>query len=220
MKRYLASIGVLLVVLMLVSACAAPRNRTEKGAMIGTGVGAATGAVLGQAIGRDTESTLIGAAAGALVGGVAGGMIGNYMDRQEQEMRQALAGVEAASIRRDQNVLAVTFRSDVLFDYDSATLKPGAYDEIDRVARVLNNYPQTRIRVEGHTDSTGSEAYNQQLSERRAMAVKNALVGRGVNPDRIDVIGYGESKPIATNATEAGRQMNRRVNIVITPVEG
>lgn len=220
MKRSLSLFAVLLVVLMLVSACAGPRNRTEKGAMIGTGVGAATGAVLGQAIGRNTESTLIGAAAGALVGGIAGGMIGNYMDRQEQEMRQALAGVEAASIQRDQNVLAVTFRSDVLFDFDSAVLKPGAYDEIDRVAGVLNNYPQTRIRVEGHTDSTGSETYNQQLSERRAMAVKNALVGRGVDPARIDVVGYGESKPIATNATEAGRQLNRRVNIVITPVQG
>ncbi|MBC7358481.1 MAG: OmpA family protein [Desulfacinum sp.] len=220
MKRSLSLFAVLLVVLMLVSACAGPRNRTEKGAMIGTGVGAATGAVLGQAIGRNTESTLIGAAAGALVGGIAGGMIGNYMDRQEQEMRQALAGVEAASIQRDQNVLAVTFRSDVLFDFDSAVLKPGAYDEIDRVAGVLNNYPQTRIRVEGHTDSTGSETYNQQLSERRAMAVKNALVARGVDPARIDVVGYGESKPIATNATEAGRQLNRRVNIVITPVQG
>ncbi|MBZ4660247.1 MAG: OmpA family protein [Desulfacinum sp.] len=220
MKRSLSLVAVLLVVLMLVSACAGPRNRTEKGAMIGTGVGAATGAVLGQAIGRNTESTLIGAAAGALVGGIAGGMIGNYMDRQEQEMRQALAGVEAASIQRDQNVLAVTFRSDVLFDFDSAVLKPGAYDEIDRVAGVLNNYPQTRIRVEGHTDSTGSETYNQQLSERRAMAVKNALVARGVDPARIDVVGYGESKPIATNATEAGRQLNRRVNIVITPVQG
>ncbi|SHF31468.1 Outer membrane protein OmpA [Desulfacinum infernum DSM 9756] len=220
MKRSLSLVAVLLVVFMLVSACAGPRNRTEKGAMIGTGVGAATGAVLGQAIGRNTESTLIGAAAGALVGGIAGGMIGNYMDRQEQEMRQALAGVEAASIQRDQNVLAVTFRSDVLFDFDSAVLKPGAYDEIDRVAGVLNNYPQTWIRVEGHTDSTGSETYNQQLSERRAMAVKNALVARGVDPARIDVVGYGESKPIATNATEAGRQLNRRVNIVITPVQG
>ncbi len=207
------------LILVFVASCAAPRNKTEQGALVGAGLGAATGAIIGQAIGHNTGSTLVGAAAGALVGGVAGGMIGNYMDRQEQELRQALANVEAASIRRDQDILAITFRSDVLFDVDSAVLKPGAYDEIDRVANVLTKYPQTRIRVEGHTDSTGSEAYNLKLSQERALAVKRALVGRGVDPARIEVVGYGESKPIATNSTEAGRQMNRRVNIVIIPVQ-
>ncbi len=201
------------------TSCAAPRNRTEKGALVGTGVGAATGAVLGQAIGRNTESTLIGAAAGALVGGIAGGMIGNYMDRQEQEMRQALAANEAASVQRTQDVLAVTFKSDVLFDFNSSTLKPGALSELDRVAQVLNRYPETRITVEGHTDSVGSIQYNQQLSERRAQSVKDALVGRGVNPARIDTVGYGETRPIASNETEAGRQLNRRVTILITPVQ-
>ncbi|MEJ5349062.1 MAG: OmpA family protein [Desulfosoma sp.] len=205
---------------LALTSCAGPRNRTEQGALIGTGVGAATGAVLGQAIGRNTESTLIGAAAGALVGGVAGGMIGNYMDRQEQEMRQALAATEAASVQRSQDVLAVTFKSDVLFDFNSSVLKPGAYSEIERVAQVLNRYPETRIIVEGHTDSIGSLQYNQQLSERRAQSVKDALVNRGVNPARIDTIGYGETRPIASNETEAGRQLNRRVTIVITPVQG
>ena len=121
-------------------------------------------------------------------------------------------------IQRDRDVLAVTFRSDVLFDVNSATLKPGGYDEIQRVANVLRQYPQTTIRVEGHTDSTGSEAYNQQLSERRAQAVKNALINYGVNPNRIMTVGFGESKPVATNATVAGRQFNRRVNIVIVPI--
>lgn len=209
-----------LIAALAVTSCAAPRNRTEQGALVGTGVGAATGAVLGQAIGRNTQSTLIGAAAGALVGGVAGGMIGSYMDRQEQEMRQALAATEAANIQRTQDVLAVTFKSDVLFDFDSSTLKPGASSELDRVAQVLNRYPETRITVEGHTDAIGSLQYNQQLSERRALSVKEALVSRGVHPARISTMGYGETRPIASNDSEAGRQLNRRVTILITPVQG
>jgi len=201
------------------TSCAAPRNKTEQGALVGTGVGAATGAVLGQAIGRNTEATLIGAAAGALVGGIAGGMIGNYMDRQEQEMRQVLAANEAASVQRTQDVLAVTFKSDVLFDFNSSSLKPGAMSEIDRVAQVLNRYLETRITVEGHTDAIGSLQYNQQLSERRANSVKDALVSRGVSPARIDTVGYGETRPIASNDTESGRQLNRRVTILIAPVQ-
>lgn len=217
MKRNLVLVG--LVLIFVITGCAGPRNQTEKGAMIGTGVGAATGAILGQAIGGDTEGTLIGAGIGALAGGIAGGMIGNYMDRQEQDMRRALAGVEEASIRRDQNVLAVTFKSDLFFDVDSSTIKPGAYQEIDRVARVLNDYPQTRIRIEGHTDSTGSEPYNLELSQRRAEAVRDALIARDVHAARIETVGFGESSPVATNTTESGRQLNRRVNIVIVPIE-
>jgi outer membrane protein OmpA-like peptidoglycan-associated protein len=142
------------------------------------------------------------------------------MDRQEQELRQAFANAQAASVQREQNILSVTLKSDVLFDTNSYMLKPGAYSEIDRLAKVLVNYPQTRVRVEGHTDSTGSLQYNQMLSERRAMAVRDALVQRGVDPRRIEVVGYGPSQPIATNATEAGRQMNRRVTVVIIPQEG
>ncbi|MCK8601514.1 OmpA family protein [Syntrophobacteraceae bacterium DRH4] len=194
-------------------------NKTQQGAAIGTGVGAATGAALGAAIGGDTASTLIGAGAGALAGGIAGGLIGNYMDKQEQELRQAFANVEGAAIQREQDVLAVTFRSDVLFDVNSAVLNPGGYTEIDRVAGVLQRYPQTRIRVEGHTDSTGSESYNLRLSEDRANAVKNALLSRGVDPARIQAVGFGEAQPIASNNTEAGRQLNRRVNVIIVPVQ-
>jgi outer membrane protein OmpA-like peptidoglycan-associated protein len=101
-----------------------------------------------------------------------------------------------------------------MFDFDSSTLKPGAYQEMDRVAGILNKYSQTTIRVEGHTDSKGSEAYNQTLSEKRAMAVKNALTQRGVDPLRIQTVGYGESQPISSNDA-----VNRRVNIVIIPIE-
>jgi outer membrane protein OmpA-like peptidoglycan-associated protein len=139
------------------------------------------------------------------------------MDKQEAAMRQSLADVEGASVQRNMDMLAVTFKSDVLFDYDSAALKAGSYDELSRVAKVLNQYPQTNVTVAGHTDSKGSDEYNQKLSEKRAENVKNALGGMGVNPARMTSVGYGESKPIADNNTEAGRQMNRRVVITINP---
>jgi outer membrane protein OmpA-like peptidoglycan-associated protein len=206
-----------LAVALTAAGCAQPMTKTQKGAAIGTGVGAAAGAGLGQAIGGDTKGTLIGAGIGAVVGGLAGGGIGRYMDNQEATMRQQLAGVEGANIQRNADLLAVTFKSDVLFDTGSAALKAGSYDEMTRVAQVLNQYPETTIMIAGHTDSTGSETQNQQLSERRAMAVKNALSGQGVDPARMSAVGYGESKPIADNNTESGRQTNRRVAITIAP---
>jgi outer membrane protein OmpA-like peptidoglycan-associated protein len=213
MKKIIVCLGILV---LTVSGCAT-QTKTQKGALIGTGVGAAVGAGLGQAIGRSTSATLIGAAAGAVAGGLTGGAIGNYMDKQEATMRQSLADVEGASIQRNLDMLAVTFKSDVLFAVDSSALKPGSYDELDRVAKVLNQYPQTNIVIGGHTDSMGTEVYNQKLSERRAEVVKNALSGMGVNPSRMTAIGYGESKPVADNNIESGRQMNRRVEILIKP---
>lgn len=205
------------VAVLLASGCAQPPTKTQQGAMIGTGVGAAVGAGLGQAIGRDTKGTLLGAGIGAVVGGLAGGGIANYMERQEMAMRQALAGVEGANVQRNMNTLALTFTSDVMFDTGSAVLKAGAYDEINRVAQVMNQYPETTIQIAGHTDSVGAEAANQILSERRAEAVKNALSAQGVSAARMRTVGFGESQPIADNNSDAGRQMNRRVNITITP---
>ncbi len=214
MKRILIGLSIACLVL---AGCAQPMSRTQKGTAVGAGAGAVVGAGLGQLIGGDTEGTLIGAGIGAALGGTAGGFFANYMEKQEIAMNQALAGVEGASIQRDAEVLAVTFKSDVLFDVNSYALKPGGYDELQRVAQVLNNYPQTNILIAGHTDSTGSEAYNQKLSEQRAMAVKNMLVGYGVSAMRLTTIGFGEAKPIASNVTESGRQLNRRVAITITP---
>jgi len=214
MKKMLVAVS---VGALVISGCSAPQTKTQKGALIGTGVGAAVGAGLGQAIGGNTKGTLIGAGIGALAGGLAGGSIGRYMDNQEATMRQQLAAVEGASIQREADILAVTFKSDVLFDVGSSAVKVGAHDELMRVAQVLNQYPQTTILIAGHTDSTGSEEFNQQLSEQRALAVKNTLVGQGVNTMRMNTVGYGETRPVADNSTEAGRQMNRRVQITITP---
>jgi outer membrane protein OmpA-like peptidoglycan-associated protein len=202
---------------LLLAGCAQPMTQTQKGAAYGTGIGAAVGAGLGQAIGGDTKGTLIGAGIGAAVGGLAGAGIGNYMEKQQAALQQQFAASESASIRRDADILAVTFKSDVLFDTGSSALKAGAYQEINRVAQVLIQYPETRIRVAGHTDSDGAEAFNQDLSVRRAEAVRNALVQQGVAAARISIIGFGESQPIADNTTAAGKQLNRRVVITIEP---
>jgi outer membrane protein OmpA-like peptidoglycan-associated protein len=203
--------------LLFLSASCAPANKTQKGALVGAGGGAVAGALIGGLIGKDTKGSLIGAAIGAAVGGAAGAGVGRMMDNQERDMRQALANSDAAAVRREGDLLAVTLKGDVTFDYDSAVVKPGAYSEIDRIANVMRQYPDTYIQVEGHTDSTGSEEYNLELSARRAVAVKNLLVQKGVSPSRIETVTFGESRPIATNETEAGRQMNRRVEIKIAP---
>lgn len=151
------------------------------------------------------------------MGAAAGAGTGHMMDEQETEMQQALAESEAASLRREGDLLAITLKGDVSFDYNSDVVRPGLYSELDRIARIMVEYPQTTILVEGHTDSTGTEAYNQQLSERRAERVKNLLIERGVQAYRINTLGCGESRPVATNATAEGRQMNRRVQISIQP---
>jgi outer membrane protein OmpA-like peptidoglycan-associated protein len=211
------SLWIVMIGLLVLSGCAAPQTNTGKGAAYGAAGGAIAGAVLGQAIGRDTEGTLLGAAAGAAVGAAAGAGVGQMMDRQEAEMRDALAASEAAAVRREGDLLAITLKGDVSFDLDSDIVRPGLYNELDRIAQIMIKYPQTSILVEGHTDSTGSESYNQQLSERRANSVKNLLIQRGVQAYRINILGYGESRPVATNATPEGRQMNRRVEIRINP---
>ena len=154
---------VILVFSMTLFSCAGA-TRQQKGTAGGAAIGAVIGAGLGQAIGGDTEGTLLGAGIGAVLGGVAGNQIAAYMDRQEQALRGAMAESDAVNVQRTQDVLTATFKGDIFFDLDSSTLKPGAYSEIDRVSNVLNNYPQTTIRVEGHTDSTGPEDYNQRLS--------------------------------------------------------
>lgn len=212
MKKYAVTFITLIFAFSLFS-CAGFQNKQQQGTAVGAGAGAAVGAILGQAIGGDTEGTLIGAGIGAAIGGIAGNQIGKYMDMQEQELQNALAASEAASIRREQDILRATFKGEAYFDYDSAQLKPGAQAELQRVAGVLNKYPQTTIEVGGHTDTRGSEEYNQKLSERRAQAVANALMQYGVASQRIQVIGYGESRPISSD-----HATNRRVEVLIVPI--
>lgn len=207
----------ILLCLIILTACA-PQTKTQKGATYGAAGGALAGAVIGQVIGGDTEATLIGTAIGAAVGGAGGAAVGNMMDKQEMEMQQALAESEAAAIRREGNLLAISLKGDVTFDTNSAIVKPGLYSEIDRIANILIKYPETVIQVEGHTDTIGSESYNSELSARRAEAVKNLLVQKGVDPARIRTMAFGESTPIASNDTEYGRAQNRRVEIKVAPV--
>lgn len=206
-----------LVCLVLVAAGCAPQNKTQQGGVYGAAGGAAAGAVVGQVVGRSTAGTLTGAAIGAAIGGLGGAGVGRMMDNQERDMRQVLAQSEAATVRREGNLLAIAIRGDLSFDTNSTVVRPGLYREIDRVANVLNDYPETVIRVEGHTDSVGSESFNQDLSNRRAAAVRDLFVQRGINPSRIETMGFGESRPIATNETEAGRMQNRRVEIMVAP---
>jgi len=209
--------AITLCVFLLAAGCAAPQTKQEKGTRYGAAGGAVAGALIGQAIGRDTKGTLIGAAIGAAVGGAGGAAVGKMMDEQEREMREALAASEAAAVSREGNLLAVTFKGDVTFDTDSTRIRPGLYSEITRVANILRQYPDTFVRVEGHTDSVGSDEYNMDLSIRRANSVKSLLISEGVAGDRMQAVGYGESVPVATNGTAAGRQMNRRVEIKIAP---
>lgn len=181
------------------------RDKTLKGAGIGAAAGAAGAVLAGK---READEILVGAAIGAGVG--AG--VGAYMDAQEEK----LARIPGTTVERvDKDTLLVHFDNDVLFEVDSAVIDGSGRDTLEQVAVVLDEYGKTAVVVQGHTDSTGSEAHNEQLSSRRANAVEVYLAGRGVERDRITAEGYGEAYPVASNASEDGRQLNRRVDILI-----
>jgi outer membrane protein OmpA-like peptidoglycan-associated protein len=143
--------------------------------------------------------------------------IDRTIDRLERDMQRALSASVAAVVSREGDLITVTFQGDATFDTGSALVKPGLQAEIDRVARVLAQYPETIIKVEGHTDSRGSKEYNLSLSKQRADSVRTLLFKRGAGHRWIEVSGYGETKPIASNDTEDGRQKNRRVEVQISP---
>ncbi|MFZ5491127.1 MAG: OmpA family protein [Pseudomonadota bacterium] len=187
------------------------RQMTKTGQ--GAAIGAAAGAVLGGVSGGDRgKRAAIGAAAGAAVG--AG--IGKYMQNQEEKLRQQTAGSGVEVSRQGDNVV-LNMPSSVTFATDSAQISPSFQATLDQVASTIREYSDTRVRIAGHTDSTGSDTYNQQLSERRAQAVASYLMGRGVASSRISTIGHGETQPVASNDTPEGRQANRRVEIVLSP---
>jgi len=206
MKRSLAGVLTLAALVPLAVGCA--MNKTAKGAIIGAGAGGAAGAVIGHA----TGSTVRGAIIGAAVGGAAGAIIGHQMDKQAQELAYDLPG---ATVSRVGEGIAVTFPEGVLFGYDSDQLQPAARDNMRRFAASLQKYPNTRTLIVGHTDSDGSAAYNLGLSDRRALSAASFIAAEGVDRARITTAGRGEAEPIATNATDAGRQQNRRVEVAI-----
>jgi outer membrane protein OmpA-like peptidoglycan-associated protein len=203
---------------LLVTSCATTGDHTTEGAVVGTATGAGLGAALGYAIGGTGHSAAIGAAAGAVAGGLTGAALGNYMDQQEEDLRRTVGNSEYTTVRRERETIYLSFRSDVLFDSGSARLRSGAYAELDRVAQVLHNYPETRIIVEGHTDAVGGYGYNMELSQRRAEVVADDLIQQGVNPRRVETYGYGPTRPVASNNSNYGRQMNRRVDVTIVPL--
>lgn len=199
--------------------CAAIQDnpRTVYGAVGGAAVGAGTGAAIGGIVGG-SKGAGKGAAIGSVVGLIGGTAIGNYLDRQAKEMQAVLAAQD--TLRQEQERLVVIMPSDVMFAVDSSDVTPGARAKLRDLGQVLNRHPRTVIEVIGHTDSTGSDEYNLNLSRRRAMSVADELVAGGVAPARLTTRGMGESMPIASNSDAAGRQQNRRVEIIVNPDQG
>lgn len=201
-------VGFVLLTFLLATMGCAEWSRTAKGAAIGAGAGGAAGALIGYATGSTVAGILIGAA----VGGVAGGFIGNYMDKQAAEIERDIQG---AKVERVGEGIKITFSSGILFDVDKANLKDGYKAELTELTTILNKYADTNILLAGHTDSTGSDEYNLELSDRRAQSVSNFLVSQNVNSARIATEGFGKSHPIASNDTAEGRALNRRVEVAI-----
>ncbi|WP_179378426.1 OmpA family protein [Jannaschia marina] len=204
------ALGGTLIVAGCVDATTGEPNRTRNGALIGAGIGAAAGAIAGDGSRADEI------AAGAVAGGLIGGAIGSRLDRQAADLRNQL-GDDRILIRNTGEQLIVTLPQDILFDTDSASLRADLQSDIRALGRNLQQYPDTAVQVIGHTDSEGSAAYNQDLSERRARAVAGVLLEQGVSGSRVVPIGRGEAQPVASNNTSEGRRQNRRVEIIITP---
>ena len=198
----------LIISFLAVTMGCAEWNRTKKGAAIGAGAGGVAGGVIGYA----TGSTVAGILIGAVVGGAAGAYIGNYMDKQAAEIER---DIEGAKVERVGEGIKITFSSGILFDVDKSDLKSEYRSELTELSKILNKYDDTNILLVGHTDSTGPEEYNLELSEKRARSVADYLTTQNVDSGRFTTDGYGESQPVATNDTEAGRAQNRRVEVAI-----
>ena len=200
---------------LLLSSCESVQNANNQ--QKGTAIGAATGAVLGAVIGNNVGSgknSELGAVLGAVVGGAAGNVIGRKMDKQAKEIKETLPGAE---VERVGEGIKVTMKENIVnFAFDSSNLTSAAKTNLDKLAKVLKNNPDTNINIYGHTDSKGSDSYNLALSERRANAVKSYLSSKGISSSRMIATGMGESNPVATNDTESGRAQNRRVEFAIT----
>ena len=201
-------IAALSIAALALGACQTLNTNKERGAVIGATVGGAAGAV----IGKHQGSTAKGAIIGATVGGVIGGVIGHQMDQQAKELEQSIPG---ATIERVGEGIQVTFASGLLFDFDSDVVKTEAATNLKNLAASLHKFPNSDLLIVGHTDSQGSDSYNQGLSERRARAAAMYLAGQGVASARLRTMGLGETEPKASNDSEAGMQQNRRVEVAI-----
>lgn len=219
MRIHILSLGALAVA-MLLSACVAPptynpndpNQRAKQGALMGALGGAALGAMTGDSNDKTSDRVL----GGALIGGVLGAGIGNALDQQASELQRDIT-TNGVRIVNEGNQLRVIMPEGILFAVDSATVNGGIMNDLYTVANSLNRYPNSRVQVVGHTDDTGSAAYNQDLSQRRASAVAAILRNAGVSGGRLVPIGAGEDQPIASNLNAQGRAQNRRVEIVIIP---
>jgi outer membrane protein OmpA-like peptidoglycan-associated protein len=199
---------VLLLVLLVMAGSCKTWKKSEKGAVIGAGAGAGVGAV----VGKQSGNTIVGAIIGAAVGGTAGALIGNYMDKQAEEMQKDLEG---ATVERVGEGIKITFDSGLLFDINSSTLTATSQENLSKLSGILKKYDDTEILIEGHTDNTGTDEHNQQLSERRSESVSSYLKQNNVSGSRISSVGYGEKQPVADNTVESGRLQNRRVDVAI-----
>jgi len=210
MRNTISQTGLVAVAAMLAASAACQTlNKKEQGAIIGAAGGAAVGGVVGHA----TGSTARGAIIGAAVGGAAGAIIGHQMDQKAKEIQQTVAG---ATVTRVGEGLVVTFDSGLLFDFDSDHLRDASKQNLDNLAKSLSSFGDSKLLLVGHTDNQGSDAYNLDLSRRRAAAVASYMMSQGVPSSRIATSGKGETEPIAPNDSDADRQKNRRVEVAIT----
>ncbi|MEI8046768.1 MAG: OmpA family protein [Bacteroidota bacterium] len=211
MKKFKLSMIMVACIALLFAGCSS-LNKTQKGGAVGVVAGGAMGAVIGKASGN----TALGAIIGATVGGATGAVIGHQMDKQAQEIKKT---VPDAKVERVGEGIVVEFSSAVLFGFDKSNLSADAKASLDKLVTVVNTYPDTDIEVQGHTDSKGTEAYNNKLSVSRAAAVSDYLRNSGISTHRISIKGFGESAPKYTNATADGQSQNRRVEFLITANE-
>ena len=211
MTKLKMSLVMILSAALILSGCAS-WNKTQKGAVVGTAAGGGMGAIIGKVSGN----TALGAIIGAAVGGATGAVIGHKMDKQAEAIKNT---VPDAKVERVGEGIVVEFSSNILFGFDKSLLSFDAKANLDKLVTVLNEYKDTDIELQGHTDNKGSESYNQNLSEKRAQTVSGYLTAKGISSGRLNIKGFGESAPKYDNNTESGRTQNRRVEFLITANE-
>lgn len=212
---------VLAVAMLMIAGCSTVKktNKAQRGGAIGTVGGAVIGGVIGNNVGKG--NTVLGAVIGGVVGGVAGAIIGNKMDKQAEKIKNEIPGAE---VQRVGEGIIVTFseknpdgsKMGVYFDFDKSDITANSKRALDKLIQIFNEYPETNLLVEGHTDDKGADSYNLALSERRAMAVGNYLKAHAISPARLTITWYGETQPKVENSSDANRAENRRVEFAIT----